>query len=603
MKRNHKLTLLSVSLAAVLSGCISLPSNQEIEKFEDQASKVSQYTREQQKPSRLLIRDGNFVDAKPVVRSSGLDWLKQRRVNILQGDGVGLPLKEVIKQFNEAGVNISSSLPLHNYAYNGFSIRRTNALTALEIISASTGLDFKVEKHPGGQEWFVSLLPMGVSEYNLNIGNREVEVNLKGQGLDGSNLGKMNQLDGDSEDSSSGSGQSDNNSKVKYTSTIFEDLEKELEGRLIRLIPSPSAMYSSGDYGLMGAGEYPSGMMPGEPGAAMPTPMPGGSGASESNFVEMPIGNYTLNRSTGRITVHAPRHVRQEIMRYLREVDMEQSANIELAGRIFVLSEEDEQSQGIDLQGFFNFASDKYGLSLQNNVINGLNVINTAGSVSVGVDDALASNVIGVVKNNQLFQIFNAYLESKGTAKTILEPYANTTSGVPAMIVQRRPFIFTRFVATGGGSSDEGDGGPATSNELFTMDFGTSLRILPKYDPKKDVIRAQIDLSQAVQSGTQDVQQVVTTLTDIETKTSQLPIQDIYTIQTEAVIRNGSLVIMGGQQINTDENNITGTMGLKDSWVGGLFGKGRAKSSKRRFYMVLSARAVPYTEAAQRDLL
>lgn len=593
-----KKAAVTVLVGAVLSGCVNTDKPQSHSEIKGELDKIETYLGESNKSNSrgLIVSQERFVNATPVKRESGMEWLKSKRVSIKKGSSSSVPLNAVIEQFNAAGVNVSSSLPLHQYTYNGFNINNTDALTALEIISASTGLDFTMERHHKGGNWFVSIQPMGVSEYTLNVGHRDIAVNVIGQGLDKDSLGNM-KTEGDDESSSSSSSSSssaEESSSVKYQISFFEELEKELEARLVRQLPMSNGGVVGGD--IMAPGEFPAqfGMAPPMTQGMPPIQMGAGGSGQASPYEKVSIGQYTLNRATGRVTVHAPRHIRKQIMSYLKELDMELSSNIELTGKIFVLNDKNEDSQGIDFQSFIQFANDKWGLSVTNNVINGLNVMSTDEMFSAAADDALAGNLIGVRYGDKLLHAFNAYLESQGNAVILLEPHVNTTSGVPASITQRRPLTFSRFVANGGG----GDGsGPATSNELFTIDFGTSLSIMPKYDVKKDVIRAQIDLTQVIQGGTQEIQQVVTTLNEIETKTSQLPIPDIYSVQTEAIIRNGSLVIMGGQKMLTEQNNFSGTAGLVRSGLGGLFGKARQNSSNQRFYMVLSAKAVPYQPA------
>ena len=600
----YKKTITALLVTTALSGCINTEEPKSAGEIQKQVDRIESYLNgdnKDKKKSGLIISKSRFVDASPVMRESGVEWLKNQRVSIKKGYSGGVPLSAVIEQFNASGINISSSLPLHQYTYNGFNINNTDALTALEIISASTGLDFKMERHKQSAQWFVSMLPMGVSEYTLNIGHRDISVNVIGQGLDKSSLGDMTTQSGsESEGSQSDNGKQESSS-VKYQISFFEELEKELEGRLVRQLPSIDGGIGGDLVGLVNPGEFPE-QFGAEPGMTSEYPImqrspsasqAGGSGES-SQYQKVSIGQFTINRATGRITVHAPRHIRREVMTYLKELDMELSANIELTGKIFVLNETNEDSQGIDFQSFIQFANKKWGLSVTNNVINGLNVMSTGDMFSAGSDDPLAGNLIGLRHGDKLLHAFNAYLESEGNAVTLLEPHVNTTSGVPASITQRRPLTFSRFTANSGNGDNSG---PATSNELFTIDFGTSLQIMPKYDVRKDVIRAQIDLTQVIQGGTQEIQQVVTTLNEIETKTSQLPIPDIYSVQTEAIISNGSLVIMGGQKMMSEDNSFSGTTGLVKSAVGGLFGKGRQKSRNQRFYMVLSAKAIPYQPA------
>ncbi|HHQ4679930.1 hypothetical protein OKT24_19930 [Aeromonas veronii] len=592
---SKRLVLWVAVCSAMLSGCITAGRDTERYNAANKEMDLQLSQGKQQKPD-IIIEQARYVDSRPQMRDRGVEWLKNKRVSIQKNSGSSLSMGAIVSQFAEAGINISSSLPLQSYTYNGFSIKNTDALTALEVIAGTTGLDFAIEKRPGSYDWYVSIVPMGVSEYALNFTNRDISLNVIGQSLDKSSLGKMEaESDSGSGSSKSDSGQTDSSS-IKYsTPSFFDELSKELEARLQRQLP-----YSGGaivgapvDVGGLGIPALPDLPLPNS-GAASAQP-PAAMGGVSSGYQTVSVGNYTVNRATGRVTVHAPRHVRKAIMSYLRDIDMEMSANIELTGKIFVLNESSSESQGIDISAFIKFANNEFGVAVSNSVINGLNVMTLDdGTVKVGSDDAMAGSLVGVVNksSDRLIQVFNAYLDSQANTVTILEPHANTTSGVPASISQRRPLTFSRYEATASGGENSN---VATSNKFFTIEFGTSLNILPKYDAKKDVVRAQIDLTQVVQGGTQEIQQVVTTSKDIETKTTKLPIPDIYSIQTEAIIRNGALVLMGGQSLASDDNAIGGITGLVDSPLGGLFGKGSKNNNARRFYMVLSARAVPYS--------
>ncbi|MFU1524274.1 hypothetical protein ACM3N2_17940 [Aeromonas hydrophila] len=594
----NKFLLLSVVACSVmLAGCIT--AGRDNAKYKSASTEMDmQLGRGNPKKPEILIEESRYVDSRPQVRDRGVEWLKNKRVNIQKKNGSSLSLGSIVSQFAEAGINISSSLPLQTYTYNGFSIKNTDALTALEVIAGTTGLDFVVEKRPGSREWYVSIIPMGVSEYALNFTNRDISLNVIGQSLDKSSLGKMEAESDSGSDSGKTAGQADTSS-IKYsTPSFFDELSKELESRLQRQLPYSGGAIVGAPVDLAGMGggipSLPDLPVPGNVsvGGAVPSV---GAGSANSGYQSVSVGNYTVNKATGRVTVHAPRHVRKAIMSYLRDIDMEMSANIELTGKIFVLNESSSESQGIDISAFIKFANNEFGVAVSNSVINGLNVMTLEdGSVKVGSDDAMAGSLVGMVNksSDRLIQVFNAYLESQANTVTILEPHANTTSGVPASISQRRPLTFSRYEATASGGENSN---VATSNKFFTIEFGTSLNILPKYDAKKDVVRAQIDLTQVVQGGTQEIQQVVTTSKDIETKTTKLPIPDIYSIQTEAIIRNGALVLMGGQSLASDDNSVGGITGLVDSPLGGLFGKGAKNNNSRRFYMVLSARAVPYS--------
>ena len=197
-----------------------------------------------------------------------------------------------------------------------------------------------------------------------------------------------------------------------------------------------------------------------------------------------------------------------------------------------------------------------------------------------------------------LLQVFNAYVQSRNNAKTLERPFVTTTSGVPGQFNISRTVLLENFQSQT--NSTESGSTTSSNNALIPIDFGTSLKILPRYNPKKELVRAQVELTQVVQNGTGTIQQVVNGELGARVVTTDYPIQEFVEIKGEIVGKNGSMVILGGRELVSYNNDNGGATGLKDSVVGGVFGKSAQTVTRQKYYLVLFIKATTHAETQAR---
>ena len=584
----RKLFALSV-LSVLLSGCIAMQEPEDITKKTESA--IDTISKLQDAP-RILVSDKPYVDPTPVLMNSDKHkWLKKIKVEIEELPNAGsIPLSEIIRQLKTAKINVASSLPLDMFQYNGFSISETDALTALEVITSSVGLDFIVYDGNETVEPYVRIIPMQISEYTMNIGNRTLSFSNKIEGLGEQNLiadslggqggsgqGSSNQSSGES------SGSEETESEVSYEESIWEELEKEIDQMLLVKVPvKKEPLPQTNDLAVI----------------RMHQQSNPNSGAF---FRDVKIGRYTINKASGHVTVQAPKHIRNRIISYIEDLDKKYSTSIEIEGQIVVVAESENETKGIDMSGFVEFANDEYGLALSNDVFGGVSVsMPTQPGEYFSAAAEGTSTLAGVVAADGLLKVFSAYVQSTNSAKTLLRPEISTTSGMIGQFSNTQTVLLENF-RTNTNSTESGST-TNTDNQLIPIDFGTTLKVFPRYDAEKDIIRAQIDLKQVLQNGTGTIEQIVNSENGIERIISDYPIQERVSIQGEVVGRNGSLVIMGGQEIVGYNTGDSGATGLKDSYVGAMFGNSNKTVERRKYYLVLQLKAKTHAETKARSL-
>jgi len=568
---------------ALLSGCIAIQEPVEVTKEADEAFEKIQ---KQKSRPKIIVSDKPYVNPSPVIRVvDAHKWLKDKTIKIKGGKNSGaIPFYEVVSQIKSQGINISSELPLHGLTYYGLNITETDALTALDIVTSSVGADFIVEDK--GQ--FVRIIPMQKSYYTMSIGNRDltnsmsfessVGQNLLSNSLGGGSQSGGSQSGGDSQSGgSSGSGEDEDKSTLKSNENIWVDLKNELNQMLTVKIPVGNSSGTSG-----------------------PNPRFQTGSSSGQIFKDVQIGTYTLNPSSGRISVQAPKHVRKKIINYVKDLDRSYSTQITVEGQVVVVSQTDTETKGLDVSSFIEFANDEYGIALSNDVFGGASVslpTQPGEFFSVAAETA-SNNLLGVVSKDGLLQVFNAYVQSRNNAKTLERPFVTTTSGVPGQFNISRTVLLENFQSQT--NSTESGSTTSSNNALIPIDFGTSLKILPRYNPKKELVRAQVELTQVVQNGTGTIQQVVNGELGARVVTTDYPIQEFVEIKGEIVGKNGSMVILGGRELVSYNNDNGGATGLKDSVVGGVFGKSAQTVTRQKYYLVLFIKATTHAETQAR---
>src|SRR5690606_10346366 len=97
----------------------------------------------------------------------------------------------------------------------------------------------------------------------------------------------------------------------------------------------------------------------------------GGSGTLCS---EQTLGNFSVNPSTGAVTVQAPHWVMDDIDKYLTNVKSDHGVTMVFEGMLILVNSSREKSEGLDLQAFASFANGELGMVVNNNALGGVTV-------------------------------------------------------------------------------------------------------------------------------------------------------------------------------------------------------------------------------------
>lgn len=586
-------------------------------------------------PSRVVETPGAYipVTARKVSENA---WLRAQRVDLTVGNGA-LPLNEVLRILSRQGLTITSELPLDRYAYGGYSLKDIDAETALKTVLTTVGLDYQADP----VRRIVTIQPLSTRTWYLNIGHRR-STYASGTASGGSGSGSAmggSALPGSGSGGGSGGGtttQSTGTSTISSADDFWGSLKTELDSRMKVMLPEPPKVTTPAAPTQMQAMTLPPMIPPlGAPAtggaagalpqqapvqggqskvaaAAQPTPAVTGAQlsaalASQSltnlipqqqkmtvsneglNFSSKTVGSYSLNPETGAITVQAPHWVLSELDSYFKRVQEMYNTDIVFQGELVMLTTDASRSEGLDVSAFARFAGQHYGLAFANNALGGVTLSfpnsNWIPSLSAG-SNALSGPVAGFVSPDGL-ALFNAYLTNLGRVSMLQKPVLTTTSGVPADF-RRTVTRFFNSVSqqTAGGGS--GSAAVGTQNTLIAQDFGTILRVNPRIDVATGLIRAQIELVQTTQAGTQNISQSLSTGNSVQQVTTPLPIVSKILYSGEALLRDGDLIVMGGQTEDNETSNRDGITDLMDHpTVGGLFGTSKRTADRNVFYFAL----------------
>lgn len=605
--------LTTISAAIVLAGCSANHDlvRKEIESRQDRAQPFIEQPKQLALPSRVSEIRGAQTPVAYLADAKGSDWLKQKRVAI--NVRTPITLAQVVESLSAQGVNISSELKLNAYTFAG-RINETDAETALKIILGASGLDFVSDE----VRKVVVIRPMSSRTWYLNIGNRKSQFTAeaaKGSVLASGNdvdpLGGNNQtsnrqqygantIDPSTQVAGAGAG-------VSAQDDFWSSLSKEMDSRLSLLVPREMAPKEGADQASVNSAVpplpsaiapvpavQPNGMVSATTNAA-PSTLAGGSPgvnapADENGYVKRQIGSYSINPDTGAVTVQAPSWVLGDLDGYLKRVQEMYNTDLTFAGEVILVTTNKDDSEGIDLNAFASFASGKLGLVVQNNALGGLTLSTAAGTLpNLSVpNQPVGGALVGVTYNNgrNALQVFNAFLSQHGNVSVIQRPLISTTSGVPGIFSKK----FTDYYNTISQEAVAGSTGApvtATRNNLVPVDFGTELRINPRIDVATGLIRAQLTLNQALQSGSKTVQQTITAGENSVTVPTTIPIVTRQNLSGEILLRDGDLVVVGGQSEDSGQTTANGLPGQNGPLGAGIFGIKQTQQTRQTYYFAL----------------
>lgn len=541
-------------------------------------------------------------------------WLRAMRVTVQTGREP-VPMSEVLRALSQQGLTITSELPLDRFTYAGFSLLDVDAESALRAVVTSVGLDYQAD----AQRRLVVIKPMASRTWYLNMGNRRSSfaaggnnsanpstTNAVAKAVSSSGAGGAS-----SSDSNSGGSSDSGKSEVSSSDDFWASLTKELEARLTVLLPDPpKPSAASAAPAPMGAAPSARNALPPlapdaqVPAAAQPqaaatppalaAPTNGPAAATTDGLLassSRQVGTFSTNPETGAVTVQAPHWLLEDLDVYFKRVQSMYNTDISFQGELLMLSTDTSRSEGLDISAFARFASNRYGVVYRNNGLGGVTVTFPNGNSLVPSVSAAAGAVTGPLLGIQSpidgLQVFSAYLSNMGRVSTLQKPVLTTTSGVPADF-RRTVTRYFNSVSQEAASGGTGSAAVGTKNQLIPQDFGTILRVNPRIDVATGLIRAQIELVQTTQMGVQTVTQTVTSGDSVEQIPTQLPIVSRILYSGEALLRDGDLVVMGGQTEDAENSSRDGITGLMDvPQAGSLFGKTLRERNRNVFYFAL----------------
>lgn len=609
-----RISALIVAMAATLAACSTPATQRAIADMSADRAKVEQAvaTPVILKPrSRVGEVSGALLTVSPVAAPAAGDWLRQQTINV--DFAKPTPLTAVVASLAAQGINISSSFPLETYTFAG-RLTRADGETALRAIMAAVGLDYSLDD----ARKLVTIKTMRSETYFLNLRNRRAAFATNGaagggatSSTGGQSNGGMGQgmSSGGSSGASSGSGgtsgQSGNGGAqnggssaaqngsgssgalsngqgngvqgngISVGDDIWSSIDAELSRRLQVMVPAPRASSVQTNMAAMPMGMPSASVMPQQafvPQSIVPQPATAAAGAGDL-FVKKTVGHYALNPETGAITVQAPSWILSDLKSYFDRVQEMYNAVITFKGRVFLVTSSNADSEGIDLTAFVDWAG-KYGLILSNNALGGVTV--SLPSTGESLPSVTAPNVNGPLAGLRVqgaksaLQVFNAFLSERGSVSVMQNPLVSTTSGTPGKFEHftRDTYNTVSQTAAAGGTGSAAVGTSNTVNEYRT---GVKLEVSPSLDVGTGLVRSPLSFEQIVKARDKTVQQTITVGNNALQVNTIIPVLTYQAASGEVLVRDGDLIIVGGQTETATDTNATGLPG-QDGPLVGLFG-------------------------------
>lgn len=592
MKNFLKLSLVSAA-AIALTGCSSLDSTGQSPGVAASVAKKEELYKAAPRitAGAPKVSESEQIHIPVIARKvSEYSWLRAKKVTI-NASHDPVPMSEILRSLSKQGLSITSELPLDRFNYSGFSLSDVDAESALRAIVSSVGLDYRVDT----ERKLVAITPLSSKTWYLNLGNRRSNFTSGGTTNTGLSKGGIGADSGLTSGGGSGGGSGANNvTAVNSTEDFWTSLKTELTSRLQLMLPAPIAKAAAAPQPPPALSlpplAAPAGGLSIPPLKATP-PVKEETATSEGllNLVSKQVGTFSMNPETGAIQVQAPHWVLDDLAIYFKRVQEMYNTDIMFQGELILLTSTNKSTEGLDIGSFARFANTNYGLTYRNNGLGGVTLSSDAFGIPAvsSINPSIGGPILGLVSAIDGLAVFNAYLTNIGTVSTLQRPMLTTTSGVPADF--RR--IETRYfnsVSQQSSSSNTGSAAVATQNTLIAQDFGTVLRVNPRMDISTGLIRAQIELVQTTQTGIQAIPQSVSNGNSVSQVNSQLPIVSKVIYSGEALLKNGDLIVMGGQVEDSDQLGREGMTGLMDiDGLSGVFGKNTKEKSHKVFYFAM----------------
>lgn len=603
----------SAVLVAGIAGCTT-----QVGEFSDRSSRHSQeldeWKKRMEEPRNDRVRITSLPSAGERIKLEKHRWLKDKRITLtLPRDGGSVSASALAQMLKAKGINIMSSLPLDSYHYSGFGVGNVDGESAMRMLFGPMGLDYDINDE--GQ--YVVITPMRSRSFFVKLGERKTKYksgsmtgNIGGGGSSGGSYGGGSGGSGGSGSSggSSGSGGASGSStgvstgldtgvgELSVEGDFWANLKTELGAMLTQCVPTSAGPVASTSSlpplppEMGGIPSLPQAYIQPQPAPVQPV----GNENSAELCREQKIGNYSVNPTTGAITVQAPHWVMESIASYLSNVKADNTVTLIYEGMLIAVTSVKEKSEGIDLQAFATFANGELGMVVNNNALGGVTVSppNTGiPPVAIPGGETVANTMLGVQKLvGNPAQVFLAYLEANAEFTIKQKPRLAVTNGIPGEFAQYDTLYYNQISQE---TSTGASGGAlvGTSNTLVPFKVGTLLRIIPYFDNETGLARSPITFSQSVQTGSFESNQFIT---DGDGNTSSIPslipiIRDS-NYAGEVLMRDGDMLIIGGQVSESSDSSGSGIPGYnaKGNIFSGVMGQKKHKDQVNTYYLALT---------------
>lgn len=554
--------------------------------------------------SRVNEVRGSFLPVTAMTSLEEGEWLRRRMVSLDIKHPT--PLSAVIAKFSEQGINITTDLPISSYTYAG-KVNRTNAETALRAVLGSIGLDYQIDD----KRQLVLIRPIASRSWYVNIGNRrstfssdkEDNNNSRGpnsgsgfgnQDVGGTMMGGGGLSNNNFGGNNNSSSNNESNTYVQSYDDFWSSLERELQSRLSILMPTGAGFEGSANAGASSSLPPIPPLPPGMTGGAMPSPIAQAGGprmGGSELYSSRRVGTYALNPETGSITVQAPHWILAELDTYIRGVQDMYNTEISFQGEVVLVTTNRANSEGFDLSTFRQWAGGKFGAVFSNNALGGVTMSLptdfATGSIAAGTQ-TVGGPLAGFRYRSgaNALDLFSNYLSEIGKVSVIQRPIVSTSSGVPG-IFSKKDVDYYNTVSQQAAAGGTGSAATATQNIIVPVETGIELRINPRVDVATGLIRAQLTLEQVIQSGVRNIPQVITFGDNSQQVNTAIPILTKQNISGEVLLRDGDLIIVGGQT----EGNMTvderGVPDINGNPIGGFLGVKESNRGAQTYYFAL----------------
>lgn len=590
-------TLTASAISLALVGCIALEPDEEFHsEMKRQQEQINQI--KQNKNYAVLDTPKVSYEAK-VDESVNKDIFDKITINMSAMQS-GASLRAVVQMFQKKGLNVITQngvnleQPILNY-----SIKNASARRALDMITYDLGMGYHMVDDGKGDPYAV-LTGLPTLDYRLNIPNeikhlsqfvvnktKDTDFGLGGAGgASGNNTSSNGNSTSDS-GNSGGTSSGDVNTLTTLStikSEFWKDTEEFLKSLITEIVlPSNNPPETVAENFELVDG--PNGQMYKSTAQShQPT-------NSKSEAVGRKVGVVSINRSTGHIYVSAPKHTLNRVEKYLKEIDLLMNSKIVIKGRIIAQTETERQQKGLDVAALAPYCTHSYRCIVSNDIYNNVSIsepgVNTW--FSAGVENMVGSSMLGLQSLDQTWQVFNAYTEDNANIQTIGNFEGEGFHGEDITLTDVQNRINQQLSTNDSVTSDGVTTGGGTNSELLPYKIGSVITVLPMLDMESGNVKTKVDVKLSVLGENKTITNVIGS--DIQKGSYQSV--DTMEFKVSPRLKPGELVIAAGRTQTRLSDSIGGTTGLKDSYIGAIFGNSERLKEKVTYYILLQAKVVP----------